>query len=210
MFAKIFETIYDGSLRRDWKALVVFEQFLILSDQDGIVHKTPEAISARTAIPLDFIKHGIAILSAPDPESRSREHQGRRIVLIDPHVNWGWQIVNHAAYRSIKTMDDLRTYWRGKQQESRDARAEKAKTLQRRLNEIYSRSPKDRWSYLEETHLAEIVRRENAVAELREILSYRQRNGTYFPKSIARLLETWHSVLDRARIKEQPPDEPTL
>lgn len=120
MYAKIFESIYHGSLRRDWKALIVFQQFLVLSDREGVVDRTSDAISSTTTIPIDIIQHGISELSKPDLESRSQEHDGRRIILISPHRTWGWQIVNYAKYRDIRSQDELRAYWRdGKQQQRR-------------------------------------------------------------------------------------------
>jgi len=50
MFAKIFQSMYDGSLaqRGPWEALVTFQQFLILSDRFGDVDIHPEVISRRT------------------------------------------------------------------------------------------------------------------------------------------------------------------
>lgn len=119
MYAKIFESIYDGSLRKDWKALIVFQQLLVLCDDEGYVDKTPEAISARTTIPLEIISHGITELSSPDPDSRSQEFGGKRIVPINPERKWGWKIVNYREYREIRNKEDLRLYWKGQKRDQR-------------------------------------------------------------------------------------------
>jgi hypothetical protein len=37
--------------------------------------------------------------SQPDPYSRSSAAGGARLVLLDEHRDWGWQIVNHQSYR---------------------------------------------------------------------------------------------------------------
>lgn len=108
MYGKIFDSIYDGTLRANWKALVTFQQFIILAGPDGIVDMTPHAIHGRTGIPLDIIEEGIKHLSAPDQYSRSPHEEGRRIVLIDQARPWGWRIVNHDYYKKLITRDDKR------------------------------------------------------------------------------------------------------
>lgn len=123
MYTKIFASIYDGSLRKNWRALVTFQQLLILSDKEGYVDMTPEAILDRTKIPEDIILPGIAELSAPDPRSRSKEEGGRRIVPIAPDRDWGWRIVNYGQYRNISTQDELRNYWRGAKKAERQKKA---------------------------------------------------------------------------------------
>lgn len=108
MFAKIFSQIYDGTLGGDWKALVTFQQMLVLSDEAGIIDMTPAAIHRVTGIPLDIIEHGVAKLSEPDPHSRSDAHEGRRIVLLDPDRSWGWTVVNKRYYRDLASREDKR------------------------------------------------------------------------------------------------------
>ena len=108
MFAKIFSQIYDGTLGGDWKALVTFQQMLVLSDESGIIDMTPAAIHRVTGIPLDIIEHGVAKLAEPDPHSRSDAHEGRRIVLLDPDRPWGWTVVNKRYYRDLANREDKR------------------------------------------------------------------------------------------------------
>ena len=98
-YGKIFEQIYESSVVEDWKAMVVFQQLIVLSDQDGTVDMTPESIQRRTNLPEDIISHGLAELQKPDIRSRSSLSDGRRIVLIDDHRDWGWTIVNYKTYR---------------------------------------------------------------------------------------------------------------
>lgn len=105
-YAKIFASIYDGTLAEHWQALVTFQQLMILSNARGVVDMTPFSISRRTGIPLEIIEAGIAVLAAPDPRSRSKEADGRRIVLLDPDRDWGWRLVNHAYYRGLMSATD--------------------------------------------------------------------------------------------------------
>ena len=102
MYGKIFDSMYEGTLHGHWQAIVALQQMLILCNQDGVVDMTPQAIAARTSIPLEIIEAGIKTLGEPDPYSRTRGEEGRRIVLLDEHRPWGWRLVNYAKYQQIK------------------------------------------------------------------------------------------------------------
>src|SRR5690606_9006252 len=108
MFAKIFEQIYDSSIAEDWKTRVVFQDMLILADKDGIVDKTPAAIARRTNLPLEIVMEALPKLEAPDQSSRTPDLDGRRIVRLDDHRDWGWRIVNFTKYRESATKEMLR------------------------------------------------------------------------------------------------------
>lgn len=108
MFAKVFQSIYEGTLADNWQALVTFQQMLILANADGVVDMTAVSISRRTGIPLEIIAAGIARLEEADPQSRTPDLDGRRIARLDPHREWGWFIVNHLKYRAMVSKDDKR------------------------------------------------------------------------------------------------------
>lgn len=112
MYARIFQSIYDGTLVEDWRALVTFQQMLVLCDADGVLDMTPRAISRRTGIPIEHIEAGIHVLESPDPTSRTETEEGRRIVRIDPHREWGWRLVNYTKYKEIRNEEDRREYMR--------------------------------------------------------------------------------------------------
>jgi hypothetical protein len=108
MYAKLFTSMYDGTLAGDWKALVTFQQLLILCDRQGVVDMTSRAITARTGIPIEIIESGLTALEQPDKHSRTPDCEGRRIDLIDAHRPWGWRIVNYAKYRDLVNSDQKR------------------------------------------------------------------------------------------------------
>lgn len=121
MYAKIFRQIYEGSLctRGPWQALVTFQQFLILSDRFGVVDMTAEAISRISTIPLDIIKVGITSLEQEDNESRNPSLDGKRIIRLAEHRDWGWQIVNYQEFAKIRSAEERREYQRRYKQEQR-------------------------------------------------------------------------------------------
>jgi hypothetical protein len=112
MYGKLFDSMYDGTLVEDWRALITFQQMIILCDADGIIDMTPSAISRRTGIPIEHIKAGIEILENADPYSRTENEEGRRICLIDAHRPWGWYIVNHSKYKYLQDADTVRAQTR--------------------------------------------------------------------------------------------------
>ena len=112
MFAKIFEQIYDSSIAEDYLVRLVFEDFLVLADPDGVVDMTHEAIARRTNVPIEIVRSSIAKLSMPDPRSRSPKEEGRRLILLDIHRDWGWQVVNYEDYRNIRDESGRRSYMR--------------------------------------------------------------------------------------------------
>lgn len=122
MYGKIFSSMYDGTLasRGPWQALVTFQQMIVLADQDGVVDMTADAIARRTSIPLEIIEAGIEALLQPDTKSRTPDEEGRRIVTLEEHRDWGWQIVNHAKYRDMRKAEDRREYLRVAQANRRE------------------------------------------------------------------------------------------
>lgn len=108
MFAKIFASIFDSSIAEDWQTRVVFQDMLVLADKDGIVDMTPSSIARRTNMPLDLVRAAIPKLEAPDPSSRTQDHEGRRILRLDDHRDWGWTIANFRKYRESASKEMLR------------------------------------------------------------------------------------------------------
>lgn len=110
MYGKLFASMYDGTLRQNWEALVTFQQLIVLADVNGVVDITAESLSARTGIPFDIIERGLQQLEQPDGNSRTPDEEGRRIVRVSDHRNWGWRITNYLKYRDLRTTADRREY----------------------------------------------------------------------------------------------------
>ena len=106
MYAKLFASLYQGTLRGRPDEILVFTNLLAHTSADGVVDKHFRAIADETGLPVDRVKAAILALEAPDEESRSPEENGSRIVRMDDHRVWGWRIVNHAKYRSIRNEED--------------------------------------------------------------------------------------------------------
>lgn len=108
MYAKLFTTIYQGTLRGDAHGLLVFTNLLAHCDAAGVADIHPRAIAEEVGITVAEVREALKRLEAPDPESRSPDEEGRRITLLDDHRDWGWVVVNYAKYRAIRSADDRR------------------------------------------------------------------------------------------------------
>lgn len=125
MFAKIFAQIFDSSIANDCRARHVFMDLLVLADSDGVVDMTLDALARRTNVPIDEVRQAIVQLSAPDAGTRTQEEEGRRIMPIDEHRDWGWQVVNYQHYREIRDEESRREYFRQYRKKEREAKRKK-------------------------------------------------------------------------------------
>lgn len=112
MYAKVFTQIFDSSIADDYKLRHFFMDLLVLADINGVVDMTPTAIAGRTRIPLEEVQGYLASLEGPDTESRTQEHEGRRIVRLDEHRTWGWCILNYHKFRAIASEDQRKALTR--------------------------------------------------------------------------------------------------
>lgn len=112
MFAKVFEQIFDSSIAEDYTVRHCFMDLLALADPDGVVDMTHDAIARRTNVPIEIVRRCVTELSKPDHASRSKKNDGRRIVPIDSHREWGWRVVNYQHYRKLRDEEGRRSYFR--------------------------------------------------------------------------------------------------
>lgn len=134
MYAKLFTSIYQGTLRGNSHGLLVFTNLLAHADREGYADIHPRAIAEEVGLSVEEVKAAIEVLESPDDESRSPEEQGRRIVRIDDHRAWGWKVVNYVKYRGIRDEEDRREQnrksqakWRAKQADSNQRKPASAK-----------------------------------------------------------------------------------
>ncbi len=108
MYGKVFQSIFTGSLYGQYEATVVMMACIVLSDRDGVLDYTPEALAGATGYPVDVVKEGLRQLQEPDPNSRSEEYEGRRVVPLEEGKQNGWIVVNKAKYRDTRDLEDVR------------------------------------------------------------------------------------------------------
>lgn len=128
MYVKLFSSLYNGSLRGKSHPILVFTNMLAHADPHGIVDVHPRAIAEEVGLSIEEVRAAIVELESEDADSRSPEENGKRLILLDEHRNWGWQIVNFLKYRAMKNEDERRMQnqeaqrkWRDKQRNQSSA-----------------------------------------------------------------------------------------
>ncbi|MBU6231548.1 hypothetical protein KGP36_02670 [Patescibacteria group bacterium] len=125
-YAKIFESLFDGSLRGMSDPILVFVNILTHA-RNGIADIHFKKISDETGVPIDRVKSACSLLEQPDPDSRTPDEEGRRIVRLDDHRDWGWRVVNARKYRFLGGQDDrTKELTRIRVEEYRKRKGEKA------------------------------------------------------------------------------------
>ena len=129
MYAKLFTSIYQGTLRGNSHGLLVFTNLLAHADKEGVSDIHPRAIAEEVGLSVQQVQAALDELEAPDSESRSPENEGRRIVRVDEHRAWGWVVVNYLKYRAIRSEDDRREQnrisqanWRARNADSKQSK----------------------------------------------------------------------------------------
>ena len=105
MYAKVFGSLWNGSLRGERDAQLVFIYLLANCNDVGEVEIIREKIVDDTGVGkerTDDVHEALNVLESSDPLSRSPIEDGRRIVRLSPERNWGWRIVNYDYYRKIR------------------------------------------------------------------------------------------------------------
>lgn len=104
-YSKLFSSITESTIwgephgtRIAWVAM------LAMADRKGRVFASIPGFARRAAITLEEAEAALRTFLAPDPYSRTKEHEGRRISEIDG----GWQLLNYAKYRAIRDEETIR------------------------------------------------------------------------------------------------------
>ena len=106
-YTKLFSSIVTSTIwAEDVYTKVVWVTMLALSDAKGVVEASIPTLAYQARVSVPETEKAIQKLLAPDPHSRSKEHEGRRIQEIDG----GWLILNRAKYREKMSADERREY----------------------------------------------------------------------------------------------------
>ncbi len=120
MYGKSFESQYDGSLVGAGFHVWAVWNYVITKTHFGVIELNPRLL-AFTLAGTDpkgekLVRQAIDFLSSPDPESRTKTEQGRRLVR---EGQFQYRVVNWEVYQGIKSELALKEYNRLKQAEHR-------------------------------------------------------------------------------------------
>ncbi len=116
-YTKLFSSILASTVwREDDKTRIVWITMLAMADKNGVAEGSVPGLADFARVSVDDCRAALAKLAAPDPDSRTPEFDGRRIMSVDG----GWKLLNHAKYRAKLNADERREYLRNKQAEHRE------------------------------------------------------------------------------------------
>ena len=116
-YVKLFGSILASTIWREPPTTrVLWITMLAMADRDGFVEASVPGLADMARLSDDECRRSLAVLSSPDPDSRTKEHEGRRV----QETPGGWLILNYETYRDRQTAEEVRERNRLRQERKRD------------------------------------------------------------------------------------------
>lgn len=110
-FVKLFNSILDSTIWQEpIQTKVVWITMMAMCDRDGEIHASIPGLAVRAGVSVPECEAALACMLSPDPYSRTKADEGRRIAEIDG----GWVLLNHGKYRELLSAEERREYNRKK------------------------------------------------------------------------------------------------
>ncbi len=130
-YTKLFNSILDSTIWQESSATrLLWITMLAMSDKGGTVQASIPGLARRAGIEIGECEAGLLCLSESDPYSRTPDHEGRRIRTIAG----GWELLNHAKYRDLLSLEERREYNKKKQAEWRAKNAKNVNDMSLTVN----------------------------------------------------------------------------
>lgn len=95
-WTKLYSSIPESTIWcAEYPTRIVWITFLAKADAEGVVEGSEPGFARIANVTIPEMRAAIVALSSPDPDSRTPDHEGRRIEAIPG----GWRILNYKAYR---------------------------------------------------------------------------------------------------------------
>lgn len=122
-YTKLFGTIVTSSVwGYDSDTRIVWVTLMAIADRDGIVGASVPGLANVAGVSREACERALAVFMSPDLDSRTKEHDGRRIEPIDG----GWRLLNHGKYRELLNKEDQREKTARRQREWKERHAKPA------------------------------------------------------------------------------------
>ena len=104
-FTKLFSSlIFSTVWREEMPVKIVWITMLAMANRNGEVLASVPGLADAARVSLPQCRHALKRLASPDPDSRTKDHQGRRIIEVDG----GWRLLNYPTYRELRDADERR------------------------------------------------------------------------------------------------------
>lgn len=102
-YTKLFGSILDSSVWMEpVETRVVWITMLAKADRHGVVSVVIPKLAQHAGVSIEAAERAIECFLSPDKYSRTKAHEGRRIVEVEE----GWRLLNHAHYRRLGSAAD--------------------------------------------------------------------------------------------------------
>lgn len=108
-YTKLFSSITESTVWGEpYATRIVWVTMLAMADARGNVYGSVPGLARRANVTRDECDVALASFCAPDRDSRTPDHDGRRIEPIDG----GWRLLNHGKYSAVRAAAERRDYKR--------------------------------------------------------------------------------------------------
>ena len=116
-YTKLFNSIITSTIwSEDDKTRIVWITMLAIADKNGEVQGSIPGLARIAGVGVEDCRASINKFLSPDPDSRTKDDEGRRIEEIEG----GWALLNHRKYREMATDADRAEQAAIRQQRARD------------------------------------------------------------------------------------------
>lgn len=104
-YTKLFGSIVRSTIWGEPNHVrIVWVTMLALADRDGRIEASVPGLAHEARVNLAECREALSLFLAPDPDSRTKAHDGRRI----EEIPGGWRLLNYEVYREKMSRDDQR------------------------------------------------------------------------------------------------------
>jgi hypothetical protein len=104
MFGKIFESLFTGSMVGAGPTVfAVWSYVIAYTKPPGVVELNPRLLAVIIGCEVGEVEKAIDYLTSPDPMSRFKEHEGRRLIRCG---SFAYEVPTWSTYRAIKSAED--------------------------------------------------------------------------------------------------------
>jgi hypothetical protein len=117
-FTKLFSSITESTIWcEDDRTRIVWITMLAMANKNGFVFGSAPGLANRARVPVQAVRVALAKFQQPDPDSRTKDFEGRRIAEIDG----GWKLLTYDKHRSIRDEEERKEYMKNLMRQKRAA-----------------------------------------------------------------------------------------
>ncbi len=192
-YTKLFASIITSTIwTEDDTTRIVWITMLASASKDGEVMASVPGLARIAGVSMQACEAALNKFLSPDPHSRTKDDEGRRIEVIDG----GWQLLNHKKYREMASKEESREAEANRKARYRAKLARNGKSgMSHNVPDMSHEVPKNR-------HIAEEDTEEKAAAAAIDLFS-----DPESPSSENDFVQSWNALPEPfAKIQEMTED----